>query len=76
MVVQNLEGGGQIRCIMADVQVAYERVLHNFSVSVSHIFNGLHSTTSACKSYYFASQNALQFHQCKVCFKLFYFSFC
>ena len=52
-------GGGQIRCIMADVQVAYERVLHNFSVSVSHIFNGLHSTTSACKSYYFASQNAL-----------------
>ena len=69
-------GGGQIRCIMADVQVAYERVLHNFSVIVSHIFNVLHSTTSACKSYYFASQDTLQFPQGKVCFKLFYFSFC
>ena len=48
-------GGGGIRCIMGDVQVAYERVLHSFSVSISHIFNVLHSSTSACKTYYFAS---------------------
>ena len=35
--------------------MAYERVLHSFSVSISHIFNVLHSSTSACKTYYFAS---------------------
>ena len=32
--------------------MAYERVLHSFSVSISHIFNVLHSSTSACKTFF------------------------
>ena len=35
--------------------MAYERVLHSFSVSISHIFNVLHSSASAGKTYFFAS---------------------